>query len=339
MKKKFLVLIGVLSGIGAYYCVKRKEKYDLAKGYGILGLWTAPKWIMNDHVIEIGNSMLKKMKSFREESEQDIPVNDDEIDGVPVTIYGNMQEKAPILLYFHGGAFAYGAAPYFDQMMRLYSKISGCTIVFVHYRTEAYPAPLADGIRVLKHIYETTTKDIPIGVAGDSAGGCIAAALSLWARDNGSELQAQMLIYPVLDLNMDSNSMKEFTDSPIWNSKVNEVMWQRYTEGCGFEFPQYLSPMLETNFENLPPTMIEAEQYDCLRDEAIAYGQKLFDAGVNVHTYLNKGLFHGFELCFNDQTKSIIERRALRLKEMMSPKIQEEMIVIEEIEKKEKDGE
>lgn len=221
-------------------------------------------------------------------------------------------------------------------MMRLYSKISGCTIVFVHYRTEAYPAPLADGIRVLKHIYETTTEEIPIGVAGDSAGGCIAAALSLWARDNGAKLQAQMLIYPVLDLNMSSDSMKEFTDSPIWNAKVNEAMWQWYTKDCDLEFPQYISPMLETNFEGLPPTMIEAEQYDCLRDEDIAYGQKLFDAGVDVHTYLNKGLFHGFEACFNDQTKAIIEKRALRLKEMMEPKIQEEIIVIEENEPKKK---
>lgn len=339
MKKKFLVLMGVLSGIGAYYCVKRKEKYDLAKGYGAFGLWTSPAWIMNDRVIEIGNSMLEKIKPFREESEQDVLVSEEEIDGVPVTIYGNMQDEAPILLYFHGGAFAYGPAPYFDEMMRLYSKISGCTIVFVHYRTEAYPAPLADGIRVLKHIYETTTEEIPIGVAGDSAGGCIAAALSLWARDNGAKLQAQMLIYPVLDLNMSSDSMKEFTDSPIWNAKVNEAMWQWYTKDCDLEFPQYISPMLETNFEGLPPTMIEAEQYDCLRDEDIAYGQKLFDAGVDVHTYLNKGLFHGFEACFNDQTKAIIEKRALRLKEMMEPKIQEEIIVIEENEPKEKDGE
>lgn len=323
MKKKFWITAAAAAALGAYYYGERTKKYNVPQGYRMASLLTTPSWMVsNQKLVDASNALLEKISLPVPE---DVHVRHDLFDGVPVTIYSAGNEPAPIVVYLHGGAFCWKNAPYFHDLMGLYARESGCTIVFAHYRCEAYPAPFADAIRVFKHVYETT--NVPIGIAGDSAGGTLAAALTLWARDNHADVQAQMLVYPALDMRMETASMKEFTDSPVWNAKANKAMWQRYNANNDTEFMQYISPALETDFSGLPATLIEAEEYDCLRDEAIEYGQKLCDAGIAVHTYLNKGLFHGFEICWNEQTKEIARRRAARLKEMMFKK--EEEIFVE----------
>ncbi len=312
MKKKLLFLLGAVSVLGAYYYQERRKKFDVPSAYRPLSMVTTPPWALEKPVVKAANELLSRLPR----KDVDAFVSEETLNGVPVTIYSTTNEEAPVVLYFHGGAFVYEAGPHYHEMMADYANASGCTIVFVHYRPEAYPAPLADAIQVLKAVYETTGK--PVGVAGDSAGGCLAAALSLWARDHGMPLQAQMLIYPVLDREMTSVSMQEYTDTPLWNARANRAMWENYTQNGDFGYPQYVSPMRETDLSGLPSTYIEAQQFDCLRDEDLEYGRRLFEAGVPVRTYLNKGLFHGFDVLYSqDKTREIVLRRARRLKEMM----------------------
>lgn len=210
----------------------------------------------------------------------------------------------PCLVYYHGGAFYFGAAWYHYRMARQYAVKARCQVVFVQYRRtpkHAFPIPVEDCFSA----YEWTVNNAKalgvdrdrIAVGGDSAGGSLAAGVCLMARDRGVNPPLfQMLIYPVLDRRMNTVSHKVFTHSPVWNSRLSKGMWEAYLQGDTDMPVEYASPVEAKSFVGLPPAYIEVAEVDCLRDEGMEYGSELVEAGVEVERHEARGAMHGFDV-------------------------------------------
>ena len=200
----------------------------------------------------------------------------------------------PLLIYLHGGGFFFEAASGLYRTCMEYALKGSCALMAVQYRTSdrhPYPAQDEDARTALRYVLQNAdAMNIDkerIAVGGDSAGGCLAASLAQWARDEGINLLFQFLVYPVLDRRMSTKSMRIFPDSPIWNARLSRKMW----EILGAE----TSPAECENFECLPPAYIEVEEYDSLRDEGTEYSERLQKAGVAVDYHFVHGSCHGFD--------------------------------------------
>lgn len=155
-----------------------------------------------------------------------------------------------------------------------------------------------------------------LAVGGDSAGGALAAGCAQWARDcAGIGLCFQLLLYPVTDCRMQTDSMRRGRDTPLWNARLNRRMWRLYLRGGAGDHPSWAAPMLAERFDGLPPAYVEVEQFDCLHDEGIAYAAALQAAGVSVQVEDVRGTFHGFDVFRKaDLVKKQIEARSRALR-------------------------
>lgn len=230
------------------------------------------------------------------------------------------QTKA--LLYFHGGGFFLDGTAVHLRMIRKIAKETNQKVFFVKYHLvpkHPFPSALYDCYNSLLWVYENrealNIDANGISVMGDSAGGNLAAAVSLISRDQkGPKIEKQLLLYPVLDVNQNTKSMKEFSDTPVWNSKLNHEMWKMYLKNGDFGLLKYASPSL-SDLEGLPETYIETAEYDCLRDEAKEYEKRLKASKVKVTSYHTKGSFHGYDALFISKfALEMMEKRIAFLK-------------------------
>ena len=238
---------------------------------------------------------------------------------VKTTVFSMAGEQAgmPALVYVHGGAFAYKAAAYQKKLAMIYAKKAGCKVFFPHYRLAPkyqYPAAYEDVMSVYRyvaeHAQELGVDPSRIGIAGDSAGASIAALVcNRWEEENVPMPCLQMLVYPVTDARMETESMKLYTDTPNWDSKANERMWDYYC-GKDSEKRDKASPMWCDLPSALPGTYIETAEFDCLHDEGLAYAGKLKQAGVDVVINETEGTFHGYDAAIDTQiVKQQISKR------------------------------
>lgn len=238
---------------------------------------------------------------------------------VKTTVFSMAGEQAdmPTLVYVHGGAFAYKAAAYQKKLAMIYAKKAGCKVFFPHYRLapkHQYPAAYEDVMSVYRyvaeHAQELGVDPSRIGIAGDSAGASIAALVcNRWEEENVPMPCLQMLVYPVTDARMETESMKLYTDTPNWDSKANERMWDYYC-GKDSEKRDKASPMWCDLPSALPRTYIETAEFDCLHDEGLAYVGKLKQAGVDVVINETEGTFHGYDAAIDTQiVKQQISKR------------------------------
>ena len=238
---------------------------------------------------------------------------------VKTTVFSmaDAQADAPALIYVHGGAFAYKAAAYQKKLAMIYAKKAGCKVFFPHYHLAPkypYPAAYEDVMAlyryVTEHARELGVDPARIGIAGDSAGASLAALVCNRSEEENVKMPClQMLVYPVTDARMETESMKLFTDTPNWDSKANERMWDYY---CGKdpEKRDKASPMWCDLPSALPVTYIETAEFDCLHDEGLAYAGKLKQAGVDVEINETEGTFHGYDAAIDTQiVKQQISRR------------------------------
>ena len=238
---------------------------------------------------------------------------------VKTTVFSMAGEQAdmPALVYVHGGAFAYKAAAYQKKLAMIYAKKAGCKVFFPHYRLAPkyqYPAAYEDVMSVYRyvaeHAQELGVDPSRIGIAGDSAGASIAALVcNRWEEENVPMPCLQMLVYPVTDARMETESMKLYTDTPNWDSRANERMWDYYC-GKDSEKRDKASPMWCDLPSALPGTYIETAEFDCLHDEGLAYAGKLKQAGVDVMINETEGTFHGYDAAIDTQiVKQQISKR------------------------------
>lgn len=147
-------------------------------------------------------------------------------------------------------------------------------------------------------------------IGGDSAGGGLAAALSLYARDKGEvAISFQMPLYPMLDDRMTSESARD-NNAPVWNSKSNRTAWRLYL-GNLFEsskVPYYAAAARATDYSGLPPTATFVGDLEPFRDETVEYVSNLKKAGIEVQFEIYKGCYHGFDqIC----PKAKVSQRAI----------------------------
>ena len=234
----------------------------------------------------------------------------------------NTKENTPALIYVHGGGFAYNAAPYQKELAMIYAGEAGCRVFFPHYHLApkyTYPAAYEDVLSLYRyvaaHADELGVDKEQVGLAGDSAGASIAALVcNRWEEEKIIPPCLQMLVYPVTDAEMKTDSMKRFTDTPQWNSLSNRNMWSYYCKDDQ-ELMRSASPMHCTLPRKMPGTYIETAQYDCLHDEGILYAKKLSSAGTKVEINETEGTFHGYDVTVDAQiVRRNIDRRVSFLK-------------------------
>jgi acetyl esterase len=212
---------------------------------------------------------------------------------INIRIYRPGNKKAlPAVVYFHGGGFFKGSLETHDRPLRQLANLSGVVIISVDYRlAPEYPFPhgLNDCVDttawIIKHAAELGINSDYIAVAGDSAGGTLAATVA-GKLDN---ILCQVLIYPLTDASFTSPSWSLFAAGPILTLKQAIQLWEYYTNG-----EINVAPIINDELSGMPDTFIITAEYDPLRDEAMAYAKKLRDANVQVTEKLYPKMIHGF---------------------------------------------
>lgn len=235
----------------------------------------------------------------------------------------NEKTKLPCLIYVHGGAFAYKASSHHKKLACNYALEANCKVFFPDYHLipkYPYPAAYEDVLAlyrfVMDHALEYGIDKDNIGLAGDSAGASIAALIANnYKQENLVQPCLQMLIYPLADIDMQTDSMKKFFDTPLWNSKNNQRMWSYYCKDLDKKAVYGASPMHCILPAVIPDTYIETAEFDCLHDEGIHYGVKLQAAGANVEINDTRGTIHGYDSALHTRIAACnIEKRILFLK-------------------------
>jgi acetyl esterase len=237
---------------------------------------------------------------------------------VEIAVPAGVGDRAPCILYFHGGAFVIGGAPRNKNVAFSLAKSVSCKAIYVDYRLagrDPFPAGVEDCYAALKWIHHNATQlgidRERIVVYGESAGGALSAAVAQMARDRGeAHVHAQMLIYPVLDCSGSTESARTFTDTPIWRTEANANMWKVYLRDCRPPYSPYAAPMLAESLRHLPPAYIETAEFDPLRDEGIAYARRLQADGVHVELVETRRTVHGFDMIAkNEIVQESFQRR------------------------------
>ena len=222
---------------------------------------------------------------------------------------GETGEPGPAALYLHGGGMIAGHADMFDGYVSRYVSASGTPILSADYRLapeHPYPAPVEDAYAALawlhEHAADLGADPARIGVIGDSAGGGLAAAVSILARDrNGPAIARQILIMAMLD---DRNLTPDPRLAPFagWTWDDNRTGWQALLGDVpgGPGTPAYASPARVADPAGLPPAYIEVGQLDIFRDENLTYALRLGQAGVPVEFHLHPGVPHEFDFLAPD---------------------------------------
>jgi triacylglycerol lipase len=226
----------------------------------------------------------------------------------------------PVIYHIHGGGYVLGSAETSEPICRPLVAELGCALVSVDYRLAPetpHPGPVEDCYAGLAWLFDNAVAEgfdpARIGVKGESAGGGLAAALALLARDRGRyQLAFQHLIYPMLDDRTGSGTdthphVGEF----VWQLPSNRFGWASLlgqTPG-GPNVSPYAAPARATNLAGLPPTFIYVGTLDLFLEEDIDYARRLLHAGVPVELHLLPGAFHAFEL----QADAAIARQAGQL--------------------------
>ncbi len=216
-------------------------------------------------------------------------------------------ETLPCFYHIHGGGMIRGTIDGEDPQMAAFVEQVGCVVVSVEYRLapeHPHPAPVEDcyaGLRwTAQHAAELRIDPERIAVGGESAGGGLAAATVLLARDRGGPRVAfQYLIYPMLDDRNETPSSREFTgDWPTWPREMNLLGWRALLGDAvgGPEVSAYAAPARATDLANLPPAYLDCGNLEVFRDEDIAYAQRMLQAGVPVELHCWPGVYHGWEL-------------------------------------------
>ncbi|GAA3733904.1 alpha/beta hydrolase [Leifsonia bigeumensis] len=221
--------------------------------------------------------------------------------GVRVYRPEGVQDGAAIL-YFHAGGFVLGNVDSGDSWCRRLSTLVGAVVVSVDYRLapeHPFPAAVDDGETAYGWLQDNAEE---LGIAGDnvalvgdSAGGGIAASVAIRLRGaQARPPRALVLCAPQLDPRGDSDSMRQFVDTPLWNTALARRSWQHYFGDRDYsKLGPEAAPALIDDATGLPETFVYAHEYDPLRDDAIAFAARLFAAGVPTGLSVYRGTFHG----------------------------------------------
>jgi acetyl esterase/lipase len=252
-----------------------------------------------------------------------ISVDDREAPGaggpVPVRVYAPADAAAPphgrpALIDIHGGGFVVGSIDMEHAFATQVARDLGAVVVTPEYRLapeHPFPAGLDDCYAALQWVHDDALAlgidTARVAVGGQSAGGGLAAAVALLARDRGGPpLCFQFLGIPELDHRLETTSMRTFVDTPLWHRANAVLSWRYYLGGDGAEVSPYASPAIAPDLAGLPPAYVTTMEFDPLRDEGILYALRMMEAGVSVELHTFPGTFHGSATV----TTAAVSRRA-----------------------------
>jgi acetyl esterase len=240
---------------------------------------------------------------------------------VSVRVYrpaGATVTRVPGILMIHGGGFVIGSVEAEHAGAAALALGAGAVLLSVDYRLapeHPYPAGLHDCYAALSYLHDEADElgvdPARVALSGASAGGGLAAATALLARDRGGPaICFQLLQIPELDDRLQTPSMQAFVDSPMWNRPLAVQSWQAYLGPLygAADVPAYAAPARAADLSGLPPAYISTAENDPLRDEGITYAQRLLQAGVSVELHQFPGTFHGSALV----TRAAVSKRAQR---------------------------
>lgn len=212
------------------------------------------------------------------------------------------QGPFPILVYYHGGGWVIGDLETADASCRMIANRTERIVVSVDYRLapeHKFPVPVQDAYAALQWVKEQATSingnasDIAVG--GDSAGGNLATVVSILSRNKkGPAISAQILIYPITNLEYDTNSYQEFKEGFGLDRDLMIWFGDYYANNEADKKNLHVSPLLAEDLSELPPAFVITVENDVLRDEGQAYAKRLKEAGVKVASICEKGLVHGY---------------------------------------------
>lgn len=278
-----------------------QNRYPIHNDFRAACRITAP---LGRGVLGIGNTFLATMPKGMH-SDSSLEINKIKItstaDGAKFGAWVIMPKSAdaprPAILLLHGGGFVFKGAPYHYDLAKEYARRTGSVVVMVDYRTahnNPYGTSLSDCVDAWRWMTgEAQMLGIDTSrttIVGDSAGGFLAIKTVLESDVRPAKL---MLIYPVVDCSMCTESMAKFSDTPVWNSELNKKVWEYYLQGAE---EKSLFDLGDSELRMMPTTYIETAEFDCLRDEGNAFATLLQRAGVATRLIETKGTMHGFDI-------------------------------------------
>lgn len=220
--------------------------------------------------------------------------------GIPVRLYSPSSQPRPVVLYFHGGGWVLGNIGTHDALCRRLADASGCTVISVEYGCSPenpFPGPVNDCFDATQFVSSNSARlnvdASRLAVAGDSAGGQLAAAVCLKSiREDGPNISLQVLLYPITDRDFQTDSYLQFAKGFGLTRANMQWFWQQF---CSDErLPELAAPLRAVSLAGLPPTHLVTAGYDVLRDEGVAYAKRLQSEGVTVSQKQYDDMLHGF---------------------------------------------
>ncbi|QXL85853.1 alpha/beta hydrolase [Comamonas sp. NLF-1-9] len=244
-------------------------------------------------VLEIDPAQLARVQELR------LPARDGA--RLPARLYApDASQALPLLLYLHGGGFTIGSVQTHDVLCRELAHLSGAAVVSLDYRLapeHRFPTASNDTWDALEWLADNAAElgldATRLAVGGDSAGGTLAAAAAIMARDAGLELALQLLFYPGTTAHQDTPSHARFADGPILGKAAIDWFFANYIDQDQREDWRF-APLLAPDLEGLAPAWIGLAEFDPLVDEGIAWADRLRMAGVAVDLEIYRGVTHEF---------------------------------------------
>ncbi|MGP4072091.1 alpha/beta hydrolase [Piscibacillus sp. B03] len=239
---------------------------------------------------------------------------------IPVRIYKpEGQGPFPVFIYYHGGGWVLGDLELVDATCRILTNETKRIVVSVDYRLAPeyrYPTPLEDCYKVLEWVYANPIEidgDVTnITVGGDSAGGNLATAVSMLAKDReGPPVKAQVLVYPVTNLSYDTSSYEEFAEGYGLDRGFMQWFGKHYVRDEDDYYNPYIAPLTCEDLSGLPSSIVIVAENDVLRDEGLAYARRLKEAGVRMDAKLELGMVHGYftnVVFFEDRIRQTVKK-------------------------------
>lgn len=224
----------------------------------------------------------------------------------------------PIITYYHGGGWVFGNPDYADGGCRYLTSSAKAVVVSVDYRLapeNPFPIPVQDSydafLWVAENVDDLQGDSSKLFVAGDSAGGNIAAVVSQWSVEKkGPKITGQALIYPVTNTNFNTSTYEKFGLGYGLDRKGMIWFTKQYISDPNMQKNPSVSPLITDDLTNIPRTILIAAEYDVLLDEGIAYITRLRDAGIEAKHIIMPGLIHSYYSkmeFFEEETKKTTE--------------------------------